>query len=158
MIFKKNVLILESDLSLAEIGWEDWRKDTLHFTHPALRPLGQLGLKSRMSVGVCFCVSVSVCVFIYMFVQILSDLPLMSDSQLKTTQTYIYFFFISIEDTARYAGLFLAPGEGFGRGFFCPSRKKRAYYAALANFRPFLLSSSNLGNFSSNHSNFEKNP
>ena len=24
-------------------------------------------------------------------------------------------------DTARYAGLLLAPAEGFGQGFFCPS-------------------------------------
>ena len=52
-----------------------------------------------------------------------------------------------LEDTARYAGLLLAPAEGFGRGYFCPSGKKRAYYAVLAHFWRFLVSSSNLGNF-----------
>ena len=44
-----------------------------------------------------------------------------------------------LEDTARYKGLLLAPAEGFGQ--------KRVYYAILAHFRQFLLSSSNLGNF-----------
>ena len=41
-----------------------------------------------------------------------------------------------LEDTARYAGLLLAP-----------SGKKRAYYAVLAHFWQFFVSSSNLGNF-----------
>ena len=58
-----------------------------------------------------------------------------------------FSFLIVLEDTARYAGLLLAPPEGFGRGFFCPSGKKRAYYAVLAHFWHFLVSSSNLGNF-----------
>ena len=31
------------------------------------------------------------------------------------------------------------------RGIFCPLGKKRLFYAVLANFRPFLVSSSNLG-------------
>ena len=50
---------------------------------------------------------------------------------------------------ARYAGQLLAPAEGlaFGRGFFCPLGKKRAYYAVLAHFRPLLVFSSNLTNF-----------
>ena len=50
------------------------------------------------------------------------------------------------EDTARYADLLLAPAEDFGLRprLFCPSGKKRA---VLAHFRPFLVSSSNLGNF-----------
>ena len=54
-----------------------------------------------------------------------------------------------LEDTARYAGLLIAPAEGFGRGrgFFCLSGQKRAYYAVLDHLRPFLVSSSNLGNF-----------
>ena len=55
-----------------------------------------------------------------------------------------------LEDTARYAGLLLAPAEGFGlrpRAFFALRTKKRAYYAALAHFWQFLVSSSNLGNF-----------
>ena len=41
---------------------------------------------------------------------------------------------IKLEDTARYAGLLLTPAEGFGRGFSCPSGKKRAFYAVLAHF------------------------
>ena len=58
-----------------------------------------------------------------------------------------FVFFLILEDTARYAGLLLAPVEGFGRGFFCPSGKKRAYYAVLAHFWQFLVSNSSLGNF-----------
>ena len=52
----------------------------------------------------------------------------------------------TLEDTARYAGLLLAPAEGFGRGFFYPSGKKRAFYAVLAHFWQFLVISSNRGN------------
>ena len=48
---------------------------------------------------------------------------------------------------ARYVGLLLAPAKGFGRGFFRPSGKKRAYYAVLVFFWQFLGSSSNLDNF-----------
>ena len=40
-----------------------------------------------------------------------------------------------------------AAAEGFGRGFFCPSGQKTAYYAVLANFWQFWVSSRNLGNF-----------
>ena len=32
-----------------------------------------------------------------------------------------------LEDAARYAGLLLAPAEGFGQGFFALRAKKRAY-------------------------------
>ena len=67
-------------------------------------------------------------------------------------------FKLKLEGTARYAGLLLAPVEGFGRGFFCPSSKKRAYYAVLAHFWQFLCPVINLVTFSSNLSNFEKNP
>ena len=52
-----------------------------------------------------------------------------------------------LEDNARYAGLLLAPAEGFGRGIFCPLGKKIAYYAVLAHCWRFLVFSSNLGNF-----------
>ena len=55
-------------------------------------------------------------------------------------------YFLLNGETRRY-GLLLAPAEGFGRGFFCTSGKKRAYYDVLAHFWPFLVSSSNLGNF-----------
>ena len=52
------------------------------------------------------------------------------------------------EDTARYVGLFVAPAEGFGRGFFFALRaKKRANFAVLDHFWQFLVSRSNLGNF-----------
>ena len=42
----------------------------------------------------------------------------------------------TLEGAARYAGLLLAPVEGFGRGrFFCPSGKqKRAFYTILLIF------------------------
>ena len=58
-----------------------------------------------------------------------------------------------LEDTARYAGLLLAPAEGFGRGFFCPLGKKRAFYAVLAHFWCPVVT---VVTFSSNLSNFEK--
>ena len=41
----------------------------------------------------------------------------------------------------------LRRASAFGRGFFFPLGKKRAYYAVLAHFWQFLVSSSNLGNF-----------
>ena len=53
-----------------------------------------------------------------------------------------------LEDTARYAGLLLAAAEGFdpcpGQGFFCPSGKKRAYYAVLVHFLQFLVKNSKI--------------
>ena len=58
---------------------------------------------------------------------------------------------LQLESTARYAGLLLAPAEGFGlslgRGFFCPRSKKITFYMVCACFRPFLVFSSNLRNF-----------
>ena len=48
---------------------------------------------------------------------------------------------VRLEDTARYTGLLLSPVEGFGLGL---------YYAVLAKFRPFLISSSNLSNLKNN--------
>ena len=46
-----------------------------------------------------------------------------------------------LEDTACYAGLLLAPAEGFGREvFFCPEGKKRVNYSVSADFRPFWCS------------------
>ena len=50
-----------------------------------------------------------------------------------------------LEDTARYAGLLLAPAEGFGRGIFPPLGKKKLimlFWPILGHFWcPF-----NLGN------------
>ena len=65
-----------------------------------------------------------------------------------------------LEDTARYAGLLLAPAEGFGLRprLFLPFGQKRADYAVLAHFWHFLVSSSNLGNFCSNLSDFARSP
>ena len=62
---------------------------------------------------------------------------------------WLYFNY-QLEDVARYAGLLLAPAEGFGlrpRLFLPFGQKKRAYYAVLAHFWKFLVPSSNLGNF-----------
>ena len=51
---------------------------------------------------------------------------------------------------ARYAGLLLAPAEGFGlrpKGFFALRAKKKAKLCCFGQFRQFLVSSSNLSNF-----------
>ena len=61
-----------------------------------------------------------------------------------------------LEDTARYAGLLLTPAEGFGRGFFCPLGKKRAFYA-WPIFDNFWCPVVTMVTFSSNLSNFERN-
>ena len=51
-----------------------------------------------------------------------------------------------VEGMARYVRQLLAPAKGFGQGlgFFWA---KKAYYAVLTNFRPFVVSSSNHVNF-----------
>ena len=49
--------------------------------------------------------------------------------------------YVILEDTARYAGLLLSLGRGFFLG------QKKAFYAFLPNFKPFLVFSSNLSNF-----------
>ena len=55
---------------------------------------------------------------------------------------------VVLEDTARNAGLLLAPGlRPSAEVFFALWAKKRGYYAVLAHFWQFLVSSSNLGNF-----------
>ena len=44
-----------------------------------------------------------------------------------------------LEGAARYAGLLLAPAEGFGQAFFCPSgQKKRFLYYFGPHFCDFL--------------------
>ena len=63
-----------------------------------------------------------------------------------------------LKGTARYAGLLLAPVEDFGRGFFCPSAKKRAFYAVFAYFRPILCSVITSVTFSNNVNKLRKNP
>ena len=63
---------------------------------------------------------------------------------------------MQLEGTARYAGLLLAPAEGYGLRprFFLPFGQKGAFYAVFAYFRPFwclvvtlVTLSGNLGNF-----------
>ena len=57
-------------------------------------------------------------------------------------------FEIELEDMTRYAGLLLAPVEGFGlrTRAFLPG-KKRAFYTVLAQFWQFFVSSSNHDHF-----------
>ena len=67
----------------------------------------------------------------------------------------------TLGDTARYAGLLLAPAEGFNlwpRTSFALWAKQKPNFSVLANFRPFLVSSSNLVCFSSKLKNYKKNP
>ena len=58
-----------------------------------------------------------------------------------------------LRETRRYGPLCGPTSSSCGglrpssEGFFCPSGKKRPYYAVLANFRPSLVSSSDLSNF-----------
>ena len=65
-----------------------------------------------------------------------------------------------LEDTARYAGVFLAPAESFGLRpmLFCPLGKKgviRLFWPIFGNcWCPVVT----LVTFSNNISNFEKNP
>ena len=63
------------------------------------------------------------------------------------------------KSTRRYGPL-RGPTSSFGRGrgFFCPSAKKRPYYAVLARFGNFWCPVVTLVNFSSKLSNFERNP
>ena len=62
-----------------------------------------------------------------------------------------------LEDTAGYAGLLLAPAEGFGRGLFCPwGKKKKIIITGLAHIWQFLVSNRNLCKES--QKNGKKNP
>ena len=65
--------------------------------------------------------------------------------------------FLAIEDTARYAGLLLAPAEFFDLQprLFLPFVQKKAYYAVVGENCVQCCETRHL---SSNLSNFEKNP
>ena len=66
-----------------------------------------------------------------------------------------------LEDMARYTGLLLAPGEGFGlwpRAFFALREKKGLIMLFRPIFGNFLCPVVTLVTFSSNLSNFERNP
>ena len=63
-----------------------------------------------------------------------------------------------LEDTARYAGLILAPAEGIGRRFFCPLGKKDIIMLFWPIFGNFWCPVVTFVTFSSNSSNFERNP
>ena len=55
-----------------------------------------------------------------------------------------------LEGTARYAGFTSSPCGGLrppAEAFFALLAKKKAFYALLAYFRPFLVFSRNLSNF-----------
>ena len=67
-----------------------------------------------------------------------------------TGRKYLALILAILEGTACYAGLLIAPVEGFGQGLFCPLGTKRAFHAVCVWFRPFLVFSSNLLIFSSN--------
>ena len=86
-----------------------------------------------------------------------------SPSGLLLTQTHSWALSChlkTLEDTARYAGLLLAPAKGFGlwpRLFLTFGQKKRAYYAILAHFWHIWCPVVALVTISSNLSNFERN-
>ena len=64
-----------------------------------------------------------------------------------------------LEDTTRYTGLLLAPAEGFGRGlFFALQAKKGLFMLFWAVFGDFWCPVVTVVTFSSNLSNFERNP
>ena len=78
-----------------------------------------------------------------------------------------YFFILhavislcKLEDTARYAGLLLAPAEGFSLWpkLYLPFAQKIPYYAVLPHFWRFWCPVVILVYFSGNLSNFERNP
>ena len=63
-----------------------------------------------------------------------------------------------LEDTARYAGLLLAPAEGFGRGFFLPFGQKKIFLCCFCPFfGDFWCPVVAMESFSSNLRNFERN-
>ena len=71
------------------------------------------------------------------------------------------FFLCLLEGTARYAGFLLAPAEGFGLQprffFFFFFLQKTVFKDVCAYYRPFMVISSNLPNFSSNLPNLSSN-
>ena len=71
-----------------------------------------------------------------------------------------FFLKKKLEDTARYAGLLLAPAEGFGlrpRLFFALRAKKKLIMLFWPIFCNFWCPVVTLVTFSSNLSNFERN-
>ena len=61
-----------------------------------------------------------------------------------------------LEDTARYAGLLLAPAEGFGRGFFALRAKNELFMLFWPILGDFWCPVVTVVTFSSNLSNFER--
>ena len=66
------------------------------------------------------------------------------------------FIFTRIKPATRAYFQLLRKASAFGRGFFCPSGKKRAYYTVLAHFGIFCSPIITLVTFSSNISNNNK--
>ena len=76
---------------------------------------------------------------------------------LKYGKSFKFPYYKKLEGRARYAGLILAPAEGFGRGFFGPSGKKELFTLFVPILGHFWCSVVTSVTFSSNLSNFEKN-
>ena len=64
--------------------------------------------------------------------------------------------FLELEGMVRYVGHLVAPAT-FCQVFCGPLSQKRACYAVFAHFRPFLVFSSSINNFTSNLNNLDKN-
>ena len=82
-------------------------------------------------------------------------------SQTFNCNSKLLAVYITLEGATRYAGLLLAPAEGFGlrpRAFLPFGQTKSLFHAVFAYFRPFLVFSSNIGNFENNPKNPKKNP
>ena len=62
---------------------------------------------------------------------------------------FVCIFFKLLEGTAHYVGLLLVPAEELGPwpGLSLPFGQKMVFYSVLADFRPFLVFSSNLSHF-----------
>ena len=80
----------------------------------------------------------------------LSELPTVALFAVFKQYEGKFIFLAQLEGTARYAGLLLAPAEGFGlrpRPFFDLRAKKDLFMSVLAQILEFLVISSNLSKF-----------
>ena len=114
----------------------------------------QICVRYHMQVLYKYAITYQICYWYHMQVFAKHSIPLLGAlqilcQQLWVTQNCAKFpaYLIMLEGTAIYAALLLSTAEGFGRGFFCPSGKKRHFNAVSAYFRPFLVFSSNFSNF-----------
>ena len=75
---------------------------------------------------------------------------------LKYGKSFKFPYYKKLEGRARYAGLILAPAEGFGQGFFGPSGKKELFTLFVPILGHFWCSVVTSVTFSSNLCNFKK--